>query len=214
MDEHRWHGGADRFESAQVGVAQRESIDVDRLLLRIRHKPAWSARLKPVGAHVSRVEAAAQRNGIEDARHRAVEAIAIVHRDETGERAVDIRTQDLGKRRKPPGKVRTHLVVRIAKQRGKPHVHRDVGEVVEVRENRDLCELGDARHKAKALFRLGELDDGIERLEKRLKRQDLGRDLWIFECTSGSHPGALCHTTAIPDNKAPVPNKNELPPIP
>ena len=70
-------------------------------------------------------------------------------------------------------KIFQHFVVRVAKERRQPLMHRPIVEVVEVGEDGHLRELAHARDERKTLLGLQRLDDGIERLERIAELRDV-----------------------------------------
>ena len=175
LQKNRGHRRICRLESAQVGIAHSEGVHVHGGLFGIGHEPGRGPGLEPIRLQLHVSQCAAKGDGIEHAHHSLVKAISVVHGHKLGKRSVDIDPELIGQGSKAHGIVLANLLVRVAQQGRRRRVHREVRQVIKVREDGDLRELRDTGHKTEALHGLRLLDNRVERLEERLEWANLLR---------------------------------------
>ena len=173
LDQKRQDRGLLRLVDRECLLWRLRGVEVDGRLPDHLHQERRRPRLEPPVLEFACVEALADGDGIEHVRAVPVEAVSVVPMHEPGERLVARRPERRGEGVEVLGEVREDLLVRVAEQGRRTGVHREVGEIVQVREDRDLGELRDACHEDEALQRLGGLHDGVERLERGLDARNL-----------------------------------------
>ena len=161
------------FVRPQLRLQDLEIRNVNRTLLQQLHQERRRTRLVPIALELAVAEASPERYGIDHPLGGMMEAIPVVHRDDLVERLVRCETVRRAKRREMLAKVFLHLVVRVAEHRRRPRVHREIHEVVEVREDRHLRELAHARDEGEALRALAGFDDRVEFLQRIANLADI-----------------------------------------
>ena len=99
-----------------------------------------------------------------------MEPVSVIPFDDPVEGVLGRETVRLADVRESPGKIPLQFSMRIAEERRGHGVHGQVVEIVEVGEDGDLRELGNARDEREAQPPLLGLHDGVERLERIAER--------------------------------------------
>ena len=168
LDEKRQDCGLFRLVDGEGLFGDFRRIEVDGGPPKHLHEERRRAGLEPPVLEAMGIQAFSDGDRIEHCGARFLEMVSVVPTNELGERLFPGGSKFCGEGVEVFRAVRENLLVRVAEKVGRAGVHREVREVVQVREDRGLGELRDARDKDEALERLRGLDHGVERLEDGL----------------------------------------------